>query len=219
MALHLFSADTRFKRNMKRRGITVLNRKQWGSVHRDVYRWRLIHKPVMKKTADTLWQHITVTRDDGHTWGDFKADCREVERIGWERFGTGVSYNLLLDMQRRQVALGMPFHAKGSHTLNDKEVRGFSFNQNLVARAMAFIGVPGNTLNQAAVETAGHAIAAMIEEDILTVDPDYVPHRLVANKACPTDNVVDNMDAIWKFALANCKKRKGVKFTPRYKRN
>lgn len=218
MALHLFSADVRFKRNMKRRGITVLNRKEWGSLHRDVYRWRLIHKPVLKKVADTLWQHISVTDDDGHTWGNFKADMREVERIGWQRFSSGFSYNIGVDMHRRQVGLGMPFHAKGTHTINSKKVKGFSFDQNLVARAMVFIGMPGDVPNRAGIETAGHALAAMIEEDILTVDPDYVEHRLVAAKACPTDAVVNVMDDIWRFALKNCKKRKGKPFTPRFKR-
>jgi hypothetical protein len=57
-------------------------------------------------------------------------------RIGMERFGSGVSYNFLVHMQTGEVAVGQPLDAKGTHTLNEKRVPGYSYDQNLVARAI-----------------------------------------------------------------------------------
>lgn len=198
--------QTRVVRNARRRGLKVYTRRQWGTQHSSVYWRRLVTHPVKRREADTLWQHISVTRDDGATKLDFFADMRELERIGWERFKTGVSYNFAIDMETGEVGVGQHLLAKGSHTLNNKGIPNYSFDQNAVARAIVFIGMPGQKPSKKAIRAAGHLFAAMMEERALTATPDYNPHRLVAAKACPTDAVVAAMPAIRSFAFSVCKR-------------
>lgn len=179
--------DARVRRNARKRGVVMLTHRQWGSKQIALYAKRLTSHPVSVKKADTLWQHITVTRDDGTLPGDFKLDMQEVERIGVERFGSGFSYNYGIDMQTGMVGQGQLLLAKGTHTVNDKGVAGYSYNQNLVARAFAWIGMPGDKISDEAKESAAQLFAAMMDEGAMTQDPDYNPHSMVAWKDCPTD--------------------------------
>lgn len=181
--------------NLRGRGVKVYTRKQWGSTEGDVYAWRRANKPA-HQPADTVVQHITVTQPSG----DFKADCRTIERIGMERFGSGVSYNWLVDMTTGAVAVGQPLDAKGTHTINDKDVDGYSYDQNLVARAIAVVGMPDTDLSVRAGEAIAHLLAAMMDEGAVTRGHDYVPHSLFAYKDCPCDSTRDQMPAIRKAA-------------------
>lgn len=205
---------------LRKRGVEVLTHADWGSQHADIYRSRLDTHPhalLPGKPVDTLWNHITVTHDDGTLVGDFKADCREAERIGFERFGSGVSYNILVDHNatKPRVALGQFLEAKGTHTVNDKGIAGYSFNQNLVALAVAWIGMPGNKLNAHAVNAIIQLNAALIEVGALTDHYDNVPHSLVAFKDCPTDELRDRLPAIKAAALQALNSPASVK-TPRW---
>lgn len=191
----------RVVRNARKRGVVVLTRKQWGSLYPHIYKERRKTHPVTVKEADTLWQHITVTFDSGELIGDFKADMRTIERIGVERFGSGFSYNAAVDMKTGMVGMGQDLLTKGTHTVNDKSVKGFSFDQNAVARAVAFLGMPGDKLSLVAREATAQFIAAMIDEGALTLSFDYVPHSLVAYKDCPTDAGRAAMPWILKRAL------------------
>lgn len=181
------SLQRRVVRNLRRRGVVVRNRRQWGSKHPAVYAWRLVWKPVTRVKADTLWQHITVTFDSGTLVGDFDKDMQTIERIGYERFKSGFSYNWGVDMTTGMVGVGMPLLAKGTHTVNDKGIDNYSYDQNAVARAVAVIGMPGKKPSDACIDSISHLFAAMMEEGALTNDPDYNPHSLVADKDCPTD--------------------------------
>lgn len=192
---------SRVVRNARRRGVVVLNHKQWGSAHRALYAWRRFYKPA-KQPADTVVQHITVTLDHGPLTGDFKADARTVERIGYERFGSGMSYNWLVDMETGMVAVGQPLDAKGTHTVNDKDVDGYSYDQNLVARAIAVLGVEDSKLSRKAERSIALLLAAMMDEGAVTRDPDYVPHSLFAWKDCPCDATRDRMPSILVTAKA-----------------
>lgn len=184
----------RVVRRLRRAGVTVYSRSGWGSQPAgykwplapdvpNVYDWRRQNKPA-RPLADTVVQHITVTRRSG----DFRADCRAVERIGFDRFGSGVSYNWLVDMVTGEVAVGQPLDAKGTHTVNDKDVEGFSYDQNLVARAIAVIGMPSTPLSVKAQRSIVRLLVAMIEEGAVTIGFDYVPHSLFAFKDCPCDS-------------------------------
>lgn len=65
-------------RNARRRGVTVLTRRQWGNLS-PVYQWRRVsrrHALLPGKPVDTLWQHITVTYRQG-----IRADNETVEQI------------------------------------------------------------------------------------------------------------------------------------------
>lgn len=190
------SVTSRVVKNARARGVIVLSRSAWGSSSalrvdgRNVYAWRRDHKPhgrIPHRPADTLWQHITVTRDTGDLRGDFKRDMRTVERIGWERFHSGFSYSFGIDPKTGMVGVGMPLDAKGTHTVNTKRVPGFSYDQNAVSLALAWVGMPGMRPSDRAVLAAGRLVAALIDEGALTLGHDYEPHSLVAWKDCPTD--------------------------------
>lgn len=186
----------RVVKRLRAKGVTVHTRTEWGSKHGRVYAKRRILKRA-KRPADTVVQHITVTRPSG----DFKADARSVEAIGYQRFGSGVSYNWLVDMTTGHVAVGQPLDAKGTHTVNLKAVHGFSYDQNKVARAIAVVGMPETKLS----DKAEHAIAAILESMIeageVTLGFDYEPHSKFAWKDCPCDSTRGRMQAIRKRAV------------------
>lgn len=188
-------------------GGNVQTRKDWGTKRADTYAARRRYRPV-KQHVDTLVQHITVTFDDGVLTGDFRADMREVERIGYERFRSGVSYNWCVDMSTGMIGEGQPLDAKGTHTVNLKRRPGFSYDQNKVARAVAVIGVPSSKLTARGREGIAIIYAAMIIEGALTADPDYLPHSYFASKDCPCDSTRDAMPAIRRRALQLVKEAK-----------
>lgn len=186
------------RRARKEYGVPVLSRRQWGSRLGSVYRRRRSLTAsgqwgAFRLKADTVAQHITVTRPTGN----FKADCQAVERIGQSRFGSGVSYNWLVNMATGEVAEGQPLDSKGTHTVNDKGRSGYSRNQNLVARAIAVIGMPDSNLSRDARESIAGLLAAMIDEGAITEDFDYQPHSFFAWKDCPCDATRNAMPSIY----------------------
>lgn len=181
-------------------GVTVYTRAAWGSTAQSIYANRRRTRPVRVRKADTIVFHVTVTRDDGDSKQDFFADMREVERIGVERFGSGVSYNFCIDMKTGEVGVGQPLDAKGTHTVNNKGVKGYSHDQNHAARAIAAIGMPGDKLSDKSIRAYAGLIAAMMDEGAVTTSPDAVPHSLFAAKDCPTDPVRTQIQTIMKTA-------------------
>jgi hypothetical protein len=197
---------------LRRRGVEVLTHDQWGSQHAATYRQRLTSRPhalLPDKPVDTLWNHVTVTFDSGRLLGDFKADMRTIERIGMERFKSGFSYNFGVDANgdRPRIGLGQFLEAKGTHTVNDKKVALFSRDQNAVALAVAWVGMPGNKLNKHALEAMVQLRGALIEVGALTATYDDVPHSLVAFKDCPTDELRNRLPELKRLGLAAAKPR------------
>ena len=190
----------RVLRNAARRGVKIRTRAQWGSKHADTYKTRLITRRVTLAKADTFVSHITVTRDDGPLTGDFDTDMREVEQIGWDRFKTGFSYNFGIDHLDGMIGVGMPLMAAGSHTLNDKGVPNYSANQNYVARAAAWMAMPGMVPSDVAKEAFAQLLAAMMNEGALTQGFDFKPHSFFAAKDCPTQPGRDAMPWIYNRA-------------------
>ncbi len=185
----------------RKRGLTVLTHEEWGSKLRPLYadRRRKTKNGYwgrFRQQADTVVSHITVTFDDGKLVGDFKRDMLEVERIGYERFGSGVSYNFCVDMATGMVGVGQPLDSKGTHTVNDKGVPGFSKDQNLVARAVAGLGMPGDKFSKDAERAYVKLLKAMRECGAITPGFDLVPHSLFAFKDCPTDAIRDRLPDI-----------------------
>lgn len=198
----------RVVRTARNRGLKVYTQKQWGSAHPNSYRLRLVTRPTTRRIKDTLWQHISVTRDDGESKIAFFMDMRELEKIGDDRFQSGVSYNVAIDMLTGEIGIGQYFNAKGTHTLNHKGVPGYSFDQNKVSLAFVFIGMPGQKPSKRAIKAAGIMFGVLIDCKKLTLDPDYNPHRMVAAKDCPTDAVVDVMPEIKNIAFSTSLRRR-----------
>ncbi len=186
----------RVHRNARSKGVTILTRRQWGSTSRATYLWRLANRRVASGPADTLVQHITVTSNSP----TLSESMRTLESIGNSRFGSGVSYNFAVDMVTGHVGEGQPLKAGGTHTVNEKNVPGYSYDQNHVARAIAVIGMEDDELSPKAEAAIVKLIAALIEEKAITPGHDYVPHSLFAAKSCPCDSTRDKMPRINKQA-------------------
>jgi hypothetical protein len=177
--------------------VPVLSHKQWEAKYEGVYLTRRETRHAISP-ADTVVQHITVTLDHGPLKGVFIEDVKTVEDIGWDRFRTGISYNWLVDMKTGMIAQGQYLDAAGSHTVNDTDVPGYSYNQNRMARAIAVLGMPNYKLSKAAEESIVDILVAMRRGGAITRTPDYVPHSLFAAKDCPCDATRDRMPAIYK---------------------
>lgn len=185
----------RVNRNAKRRGVRVIGRKGWLNTSR-VYQTRRKTRPHMPPPSDTVWQHITVTRRT-----KIRPDMRLLHKIGMERFQSGVSYNVAIDMVTGELGVGQALDASGTHTVMNKKVEGYTYNQNRVAFGIAFIGMPGDKLSSKAIHSAAKYIAALIDEGALNEGFDYNPHSMAAFKDCPTDAVRAEMPRIHKLAL------------------
>lgn len=194
----------------KKYGLTVYTRDQWGSTEEAVYAARRRSKPVKKGPSDTVWQHISVTHRTG-----IKADMRTLERIGMDRFGSGVSYNFAVDMVTGEVGVGQPLDAKGTHTINNKNLKGFSYDQNYVSRAIVVIGMPGDRLSDKAKRAIAGLQAAMMDEGDLTDHYDYMPHSAATAKDCPCDATRDAMPEMRRMAFAMRKQANSPKPEPK----
>lgn len=198
----------RVNRRARGMGVIVTPRSGWGiskATELKIYQKRRLtrhHKLLPTRPVDTIWQHITVTRDTGQTRVSFAHDMQTLHRIGMERFGSGVSYNYGVDMQTGQVGLGQSLDAKGTHTLNDKGIPNYSHDQNAVSLAISFIGMPGQKPSERAKLSVARLIASMMIEGVCTPNPDYNPHSMVAAKDCPTDPVREVMPEIYRNAKA-----------------
>jgi hypothetical protein len=172
--------ESRIVAELRAAGFTVLTRKQWGSAHRTTYQWRRVHRHFPGK-AKAFYAHVTVT----NRTGDFAADVRTVERIGWERFQTGISYNYAVDQVTGHIAIGMPHDAAGAHTLNDKGVAGWPSNLNYEGHAIAWIANVGDTPSQACKDAFAAIIAAERKAGAALVRTRIFPHSMFAWKECP----------------------------------
>lgn len=191
----------------RKAGVRVVGQgwRGWRSKYRWVYARRLItHKHFLLpgKPVDTVVMHITVT----NRTGNFRKDMQTVERIGYERFKSGFSYNIGWDMKTGTIGIGMPLGAKGTHTVNDKKVPGFSRDQNGMAIAIAAIGMPGDIPTDQAVAKLATYIACLRRQEVVTGDFDFEPHSLFAYKDCPTDAIRKVMPVLYRKArqLESC---------------
>lgn len=181
----------RVVRRGRRNGIVVHTRVKWGSRYKQVYTKRVKTHPhtlLPKRPTDTVVAHISVTNRTGYTKAKFFADVRTVERIGMERFKSGISYNILWCPRRGHIALGQPFASKGTHTVNVKKLPGFSYDQNAMAIAICMVGPVGIKPTKRALRRLAKFLAILEREKVITGTYDFVPHSSFAAKDCPTDS-------------------------------
>lgn len=169
-------------------GFEVLTRKEWGTQHEALYQSRRKSRPC-QLPVEHFFAHVTVTPDSGEFTGDFKKDVRLVESIGFQRFGTGISYTWIVDQRSGLIAQGHPLDAKGAHTLNDKNISGFPFDLNAEGHAIAWIAVPGDRPSQACRDSYSAIIAAEKEEGAAQREAKIYPHSKFAAKDCPLESL------------------------------
>lgn len=166
-------------------GRTVLTRKEWGSKYESVYQERRKNRAV-ELPVDYLYSHISVTVDDGKLTGDFISDMLELERIGYQRFKSGISYNWAIDAVTGMIGEGMPLDARGTHTVNDKNVAGFPNQLNAHGHAVVLIGMPGVKPSAEFIRSFAAIRAAEIAAGVLKANAPIYPHSKFAAKDCPT---------------------------------
>ena len=205
------SLTRRVVRRSRRNGVKVYTRAQWGSKYKSTYALRARthrHSLLPKSPSDTVVAHISVTNRTGFTKKKFFADVRVVERIGYERFKSGISYNVLWCPRNGHIALGQPFATKGTHTVNDKKVPGFSRDQNAVAIAICMVGPVGIKPTPRALRKLAKFLAILERENVITGSYDFVPHSMFTWKDCPTDPFRNKMTWLRqraKYVLPNLK--------------
>lgn len=205
------SLTRRIVRRARKAGLEVYTRKEWGSQYYDVYSRRVnthSHKLLPGKPSDTCVFHISVTNRTGFSTRNFFMDMRTVERIGYERFKSGISYNVGWCPRTGKIALGMPFAAKGTHTVNDKNVSGFSRDQNAVAIAVCMIGPVGIKPTKRALRRLRRFLAVCKAEGALTMGADFVPHSLFAYKDCPTDPLRNQLPMLKRWSTRLTKNKR-----------
>jgi len=176
-------------------GYPVLTRRQWGSKHLGVYQLRRATRRFVGP-ADHLFAHISVT----HPGTDPREAMQTLERIGYERFRTGVSYNWALHRPSKTILLGMPHDAAGAHTLNDKEVAGFPANLNYWGHAIAQIGMPGDSFDDWMRDAAAAVIAAEKKHGAAKPGARLHSHSRFAWKDCACDPYRDRIPDVERAA-------------------
>lgn len=181
-------------------GRQVRTRQEWGTRYEDIYQWRRLHLPVALPVP-YAFGHITVTFDSGSLTGDFGQDMKTIERIGYERFGTGISYTWGVDAITGMIGEGMPVDAKGAHTINEKMVDGYPYNLNYHGHAIAVIGMPGVVPSAECIKSMGAILRASWDEGVMDYYAPFLPHNKFAAKACPTPNIENVMDDARRIAI------------------
>lgn len=174
---------------LKEWGYPVRTRKDWGTVYEDLYQKRRTARPTANFPLSYQYFHITVTFDDGELTGDFDRDMRELERIGYLRFGTGISYTFVVDAETGMIGEGHPVDAAGAHTINDKNVAGFPINLNKHGIAIAMLGMPGVQPTHYYRESCAAILRASWDEGVTKNEAPSYPHSFFAFKECPTTAV------------------------------
>lgn len=180
---------------VRQMGYSVRRYGDWDARYTQKYQERRKDMRV-KLPAPYGFDHITVTQDDGVLTGDFDADMRELERIGQERFNSGISYNWVIDPVTGMIGEGMPVDAKGTHTVNDKNVPGFPNNLNYWGNAFAMLGMPGARPSAKFIGAHAALLAASWKLGILVKFSPLFPHSKFAAKDCPTTPVRNVMGLI-----------------------
>lgn len=168
-------------------GYKIRTRGEWGSKELSNYAWRLRTKPV-DFPVSYGFVHISVTKEHGD------AGMRLIERIGQDRFGTGCSYNWVVDHKTdHTIYLGQPLAAKGAHTVNEKGVGHFPYNLNYHGHAVAFMGMVEDEVCDECIDTIAAIFAAEKLEDVMRIGDNIFPHRKFAAKSCPGDKLYARM--------------------------
>lgn len=180
---------------LRKMGFDVKTHANWGSRYEGLYRQRRISRP-FEFPADFAASHISVTVDDGLTTGDFYTDMQELERIGFQRFNSGVSYNWVIDLDSGMIGEGQYLDARGAHTVNNKNIAGFPNNLNGECHAIAAIGMPGNKPSKLFNRSFAAILAAEQRLGFMRSKAPIYPHSMFAYKECPTPAIASQLPTI-----------------------
>lgn len=154
----------------------ILPRASWSPRHDD-------GDLTLSGLAEAVAIHHTTTHADGDTPEDEREHMRTLEAIGESRFGTGISYNVLVFPSGRAYQ-GASFHRRGTHT----------GGHNSTVRSISYVG---NFENDSPTDAALAKGAAIIEEGRNRWWRFNAPingHRDYTSTACPGRNLYKHLD-------------------------
>jgi hypothetical protein len=160
--------------------VPIATRKSWGARHDD-------GDQTLSGLALEVFAHHSVTtqlRPDA-TVEQERAQMRAIESIGESRFGTGISYNVLIFPSGRAYQ-GVSWNRRGTHT----------GGRNSTARSICFAGnYEANRPTEAQIATAA-AIYAEGQGKWWVRRAPLFGHRNVKSTACPGKYVYNRLDDI-----------------------
>jgi len=136
-------------------------------------------------TAEAVVAHHTVTHADGDTEEAERAHMRFLEGIGQERFGTGISYNVVIFPSGRAYQ-GVSFNRRGTHT----------GGHNSTVRSICFVGNFETDFPSDAALVTGARIYEEGKNRWWLFNAPVNGHRDYKSTACPGRNVYSHLDAI-----------------------
>lgn len=180
---------------LRRAGVEVYNRKQWGTVREGAYVKRRKTHPMPSGPADYHFLHITVTPDTD-TVLEGKYGARKVESYGLST-PPMVSYQDLTTNEGKYFQ-GQDYGTKGTHTVNDKRIPGFGTDKDLNLRgyALAIMQNVNDEVSDIQVEVIARVFAARELSGWVKKGAPVYPHRKFAAKACPGDKAVARLPEI-----------------------
>lgn len=181
---------------LRRAGVEVYNRNQWGTVREREYVKRRKTHPMPKGPADYHFLHITVT-PDSDTLPEGKAGARKVESYGLST-PPMVSYQDLTTNEGKYFQ-GQDYGTKGTHTINDKNLPGFPHDLNLRGYAVAIMQNVNDEVTDIQVQVIARVLAARELSGWVKKGAPVYPHRKFAFKACPGDKAVARLPEIIKL--------------------
>ena len=137
--------------------------------------------------ADSVSVHHSVTKQlsPNASRAEEHEQMRALESVGQSRFGTGISYNVVIFPSGRAYQ-GTSFHRRGTHT----------GGRNSTTRSICFAGnYEEHKPTDAAIATA-HRIYAEGEGDEWDRDAPLFGHRDVSQTACPGRHVYARLNEI-----------------------
>lgn len=180
-------------RKLRAAGVVCLNREQWGSRALGSYIKRRSTHPMPPAPAKYHFFHLTVTPDTD-TVAEGKAGARQIEGYGYST-PPMVSYQDLLTNEGFYFQ-GQDYGNKGTHTVNDKNVPGYSKDLNLEGYAFALMQNVNDEVSDIQVQLAAMVCAARELTGWVRKGAPVLPHRTFAYKSCPGDKAMERLDDI-----------------------
>lgn len=182
---------------LRAEGLRFNTRAEWGSQYESVYHYRKTREPYALGNnfpLNFLFVHISVTPEVGDSLGDEFEAMRIIERVGYDRFKSGFSYNFAAHDSGR-LMMGQPLNAKGTHTVNDKNVSGMPYNLNMDAHAIVLPQMEDDEVTDVQVDSIARWGACLKRTGLNNVRGNrFYPHAHVAWKACPGAKMIARLD-------------------------
>lgn len=171
-------------------GLDIVTREAWGARQSYVSSRPVVHP------ARFLFLHVAVVDDPDDLVGTEHEVMRNIEAIGQQRFGVGMSYNAAA-FDTGRLYEGQPLCRRGAHTVNDKRDPRFPAGSlNYTARALCLPQQPDDPVTDEQIDAAARWGAALIRAGEAVTGCRWFGHRDVAPKGCPGDPAYARLDEL-----------------------